>query len=152
MTLIWVATQGIADMKTTHFEISNGSAEWVEDYLTRIYNIGNQTPCIYLAIEEQYQREGKGTTPLVKIGLTRSMGRRRGALYQTYGVRTVREVPSSDRCLEKVEAALIQWLHNVPTSRWRSDETAYIDAAIVDLMVEDFTTLVQTLTEYYEGV
>lgn len=133
------------------FDYVNGKFTWVEDYIPRTLSIGNGTPCIYLAIEEKYQQKGEGLTPLVKVGLSRSMGRRRGSLAYTYGVRTVWEIPSSNRYLEQIEAILINWLHHVPTSQYHSPETAFVDAAIVDLIVKDFKMLVEHLTEYFEG-
>ena len=79
------------------------------------------------------------------------MGHRRGGVYQTYHARTVCEIPTIDQYLEKIEADLIVWLHNVPTSRYNSPETAYVDAAVIDLMIKSFPELVKTLEQQYEG-
>lgn len=127
--------------------------QWCEvaDYIPRQLSYGNKQACVYLAIEETYQQEGKGTSPLVKVGLTRGMGFRRGSLFSVYGVRTVREIPTSDKHLEHIEADLINWLHNAPTAQRRSTETAYIDGSVVDLMVQAFESLVKTLEHYYES-
>ncbi len=123
----------------------------MEHYILRQLCIGNQTPCVYLAIDEAYQREGKGISPLVKVGLTKRMGRRRSEVYQAYHVRTVCEIPTLGKYLRQIEVDLITWLHSVPTSHYESPETAYVDAAVVDLMIKSFPALVKTLEQQYEG-
>lgn len=112
---------------------------------------GNKLSCVYLAVDRDYQYNRSGINPLVKIGFSRSMGKRRGRIAYDYGVKTIYEIPADDNLCEIIENDLRNWLHNAPTSQYRSQDCAYINASVFELMMEQFRVLVAELEIYHRG-
>lgn len=108
------------------------------------------TSCVYLAVEDRHCQFEDVKKPIVKVGMTRGMWHRRGALYQTYGVRTVHEIAVDDKWLEVIELHLIQWLQSYPTAQKKSKEVAYIDANQFALMMIEFPQKVKEIEKRYK--
>ena len=106
----------------------------------------NQIPCVYLAIDRDYvERDRLHSAYLVKVGLSRSMQKRRCTLRYQYDVETVWEIPANNKTLEIIEAHLIYWLQHYPTAIQNTTETAYIDTEMLEALINNFPTIVKGL-------
>ena len=107
---------------------------------------GNGIPCVYIAIEQKDSDRIR-----VKVGLSRSMGRRRRAISYHYRLRTIYEEYAIDEKLEAIEMDLIRWLWNAPTAESVSYEVVRVDYHIAEMLVDAFPTMVDNLNHYYRG-
>lgn len=115
-------------------------------HMTRITVWGNSIPCVYIAIEPTISDRVR-----VKVGMSRSMGRRRRNIQYYYGLTTMREQYAIDKHLEAIEAQLIRWLHQAPTNEYVSTEVVMVDYHIAEMLVEAFSGMVDNLNQYYTG-
>lgn len=110
----------------------------------------NQLPCVYLAIDRDYVQYNRlQPAHLVKVGLSRSMQKRRCTLRYQYNVETVWEIPSNGKNLEIIEAHLIYWLQHYPTAIQNTTETAYIDIEMLEALINNFPTIVEGLNKKF---
>lgn len=114
--------------------------------MTRITIRGNGLPCVYIATETTISDRVR-----VKVGMSRSMGRRRRNIQYHYGLTTMREQYAIDKHLEAIEAQLIRWLHQAPTNEYVSTEVVMVDYHIAEMLVEAFSGMVDNLNQYYKG-
>ena len=114
--------------------------------MMRIIMRGNGVPCVYIAVEPIIADRVR-----VKVGMSRSMGRRRRNISYHYGLTTMREEYALDNHLEAIEVQLIRWLHQAPTNEYVSTEVVMVDYHIAEMLVDAFSGMVDNLNQYYTG-
>ena len=117
---------------------------------------GNGFPCIYIGIGLETYCCQQIDRVRVKIGISRSMGRRRRALRgdTRYLIETIDEqlIPFDlDPYLERIENDLHTWLHNAPTSAQWCGETEEVDFHVAEYLIEQFPNMVIAISQQYKG-